>query len=92
MNRLVPAAEILGNQVAEQIRFLNKELEDVRERIREILKHAGVHSYCLTCGRPVVWMWHIDSGRNARYNPDGTIHLCPEKENHGRNATGDHAH
>lgn len=87
---LVPAAEILGNQVAAQIQFLYHELDTALGRIRDLLRHAGSAGHCRGCGAPIFWVRHIDSGRNAPYNFDGSNHFatCPgadqfRKEKHG---------
>jgi len=93
-DRLVPAADILGNEVAKSLEVLHKDLEAARERMQRLLAQVGKPAVCRgpNCGKGL-WMVKHNSGRFTPYDPDGTNHFITcidaplfkrEKEKHAR--------
>ena len=55
-------------------------LDAAAQRMRALLAHVGLPGQCKGCAARIIWVRHIDSGRNTPYDGDGTNHFitCPE--------------
>jgi hypothetical protein len=94
IERMVPAAEILGNEIAKNLQQLHQDLQAVHKELetaacsylgmlknmQDLLKHVGKPALCKGCGAEIVFIRHIDSGRFTPYNRDGVNHFatCPQ--------------
>jgi hypothetical protein len=75
--KLVPASEIVGNLVSEQLQKVHKELDEARKAIAELLEHAGSESYCTGCGAKIFWVRHVKGNKPASYLANGLHHWVP---------------
>lgn len=73
--KLVPAADILGNEVAKTLEALYKDLEAARKLMQNLLKLVGRPAVCRgpNCGKGL-WMVKLNSGSSMPYDPDGVPH------------------
>jgi hypothetical protein len=79
IERMTPAADILGRELNEQVRQLEQEFNRRRVAVQALLQHIGLGATCKRCGATeIYWVRQImTTGRSAAYNPDGTLHACP---------------
>jgi hypothetical protein len=87
MGMVIPSAkEILGEQLANNLAELQRELEYTQMLLQAILRHVGSPAHCKFCGAPILWVRHLANGKSMPYNYDGLIHFSAcSKE---KNATG----
>lgn len=79
---MIPASEILGNQVALQLKDLDKRLKAAQQVATALLKHVSTPGNCKGCAAPIRWVRHVDTGRITPYDLDGVNHfsVCPNRE------------
>jgi hypothetical protein len=79
---MLPPAEILGNQVALQLKDLDKRLKAAQQVATALLKHVSTPGNCKGCGVPIRWVRHISTGKITPYDLDGVNHFvtCSDRE------------
>jgi hypothetical protein len=70
----VPAIERKGNEIAATMRELAHELKHQKKIVGDLLMHVGRKARCKQCGKPILWIRHIDSSHFVAYDLDGTNH------------------
>lgn len=73
VNDTVPPIERLGNELAQ-----------TRKMLADLLLHVGRQQQCTgpTCRQMIFMVHHVDSGKYAPYNLDGSSHFitCPDRD------------
>lgn len=70
--------------VDERIRAMALRLEQAQRIAADLVRHVGTEGFCRWCGAKIFWVRHLDTKKNAPYDPTGLNHwaTCPNAKEH----------